>query len=162
MTRNLTYRKAMLNDIPSLVSLSYQKRQFYEKAQPQFWKHAGDCAEKAQTKWFEELLTCDEHIMLTAEQNNIAVGFIIGKLVAAPGVYNPGGLTLMIDDFCVANESDWPTVGARLIDEIKLIAKEKGAAQIVVVTGAHDEPKRDFLKNYNLSIASEWHVGGIE
>ena len=35
----------------------------------------------------------------------------------------------MIDDFCVANESDWPTVGAKLINEIKILAKAKSAAQ---------------------------------
>jgi hypothetical protein len=100
--------------------------------------------------------------MLTAECDNKVIGFIIGKLTAAPEVYNPGGLTLMIDDFCVANESNWPTVGVKFINEIKLMARAKGAAQIVVVFGAHDEPKRDFLKSCNLNIASEWYVGGIQ
>ena len=149
-------------DVPSLVALSYQKRRLYEKAQPKFWKYAGDHAEQAQTKWFEESLTLDDHIMLTATQGDTIVGFIIGKLVAAPEVYNPGGLTLMIDDFCVKHPSDWLVVGAKLIDEIKIRAKEKGAAQIVVVSGAQDEPKRQFLRSCKLSPASEWYVGGIE
>jgi hypothetical protein len=162
LAKDAIVRKATQADVPSLVTLSYQKRRFYEKAQPQFWKYAGDHAELSQAKWFEELLTQNDHIILTAMQGDTIVGFIIGKLVAAPEVYNPGGLTLMIDDFCVADESNWPTVGVRLIDKIKLIAKTKGAAQIVVVSGAHDEPKRDFLKSCTLSIASEWYVGGIE
>jgi len=155
-------RPSLISDIETLVSLSKHKRLNYEKEQPQFWKYTGVHAEQTQTKWFEELLTLNDHIMLTAKQDDKIVGFIIGKLVAAPEVYNPGGLTLMIDDFCVTDESDWPTIGVKLINEIKLIAKAKGAAQIIVVSGAHDEPKRNFLKSCKLSIASEWYVGGIE
>lgn len=47
------------------------------------------------------------------------------------------------------------------IKEIQAIAKTKEATQMLVVCGAHDEPKRSFLMNQNLSIASEWFVGGI-
>ena len=67
----------------------------------------------------------------------------------------------MIDDFCVTDEAEWYSIGSHLVREIKAIAKLKGAAQILVVCGAHDEPKRRFLMNQNLSIASEWFVGGI-
>lgn len=35
------------------------------------------------------------------------LGFIIGKLMHAPEVYNSGGLTLTIDDFCVKLENLW-------------------------------------------------------
>lgn len=90
------------------------------------------------------------------------VGFIIGRLISAPEVYNPGGLTLMIDDLCVEQEKDWISVGTRLVDEIKLRAKKKGAAQILIVCGAHDKSKRRFLKNIRLNIASEWYVGEIQ
>jgi hypothetical protein len=38
---------------------------------------------------------------------------------------------------------------------------DQGATQIVVVCGAADLPKRKFLSAQNLSIASEWFVGGI-
>ena len=79
----------------------------------------------------------------------------------APEVYNPGGLTLMIDDFCVQSENLWQSVGTRLIAIVKAAAKAKGATQILVVCGAHDYPKRKFLSEQNLSIASEWFVGGI-
>jgi hypothetical protein len=41
-------------DVPYLVALSYHKRRFYEKAQPQFWKYAGPIAEQTQAKWLEE------------------------------------------------------------------------------------------------------------
>ena len=99
--------------------------------------------------------------MLTAQNNQKIAGFIIGKLMPAPEVYNPGGLTLMIDDFCLADEAEWYSIGSKLVQEIKTIAKLRGAAQVLVVCGAHDESKRRFLMNQNLSIASEWFVGGI-
>ena len=37
--------------------------------------------------------------------NEELAGFIIGKVMSGPEVYNPGGLTLMIDDCCVAEKT---------------------------------------------------------
>ena len=158
---DMSIRLSQAGDIQSIVEMSYQKRLSYEKAQLQFWKYVGDAAELSQAKWFEELLDHDDHIMLTAESNQKIVGFIIGKSMPAPEVYNPGGLTLMIDDFCVADESEWHSIGSKLIQGIKTIAKTKGVAQILVVCGAHDESKRRFLKRMGLTVASEWYVGSI-
>lgn len=42
--------------IPYMVSLSYQKRLAYEKAQPQFWRYK-DGTEESQSKWFKKLLS---------------------------------------------------------------------------------------------------------
>jgi len=61
----------------------------------------------------------------------------------------------------IAKEICRQSVGHELIEEIKAAAKAKGATQILVVCGAHDHPKRKFLSEQNLSIASEWFVGGI-
>jgi predicted acetyltransferase len=158
---NVSIRFANTSDIQDIVKMSYQKRRAYEKVQPQFLKYAGSDAELSQAKWFEELLAHEAHIMLTAENNQKIVGFIIGKLVPAPAVYNPGGFTLLIDDFCVQSEDLWPLVGGKLIAHIKAAAKDKDAAQILVVCGAHDKLKRRFLMNQSLSIASEWFVGSM-
>jgi GNAT superfamily N-acetyltransferase len=99
--------------------------------------------------------------MLTAACHQKIVGFIVGKLMPAPEVYNPGGLTLMIDDFCVADESEWHSIGSKLVQKIKAIAKLRGAAQVLIVCGAHDGPKCHFLKKMGLTVASEWYVGSI-
>jgi hypothetical protein len=147
--------------IHAMVSLSNTKRIAYEQAQPQFWR----CAENAfeiQTKWFKELLNDNNYIMLCAEQNQKVIGFIIGKIILAPEVYNPGGYTLMIDDFCVELQNQWNMVGAKLIAEIKKIAQVKDAVQILVVAGHHDKFKKQFLKSQNFTIASDWFVGEIE
>lgn len=99
--------------------------------------------------------------MFTAEKHGIILGFIIGKLMHAPEVYNPGGLTIMIDDFCIKSEDLWGEAGSGLIDMIKIEGKIRGVSQIVVVCGAHDVKKREFLISQNLSIASEWFVGNL-
>ncbi|MFN9000624.1 MAG: hypothetical protein ACK5VW_00980 [Holosporales bacterium] len=155
-------RTSQLTDIDAMVSLSKTKRKLYEKAQPQFWRYAGEEGDDAQRQWFQDLLEDKKYVMFTAESKTKEIlGFIIGKLIPAPEVYNPGGLTLMIDDFCVSCETLWQSVGAKLIEETKAAVTAKGATQIAVVCGAHDHPKRKFLSEQNLSIASEWFVGGI-
>lgn len=158
---NILIRLAETTDISSFVALSYKKRRAYEKVQPQFRKYAGPEAEKSQKQWFEELLRLDDHIMLAAVYKEKILGFIIGRLMSAPKVYNPGGLTLMIDDFCVESKHDWNSIGQKLIKEIKKLAKTKNATQFLVVCGAYDEPKRNFLKSMGLTVASEWYVGRI-
>ena len=151
---------ATKTDVASMVNLSYQKRRAYEKAQSQFWRYA-EGAEEVQQKWFEELLGYGDHIILVAKSDTETIGFIIGRLVKAPEVYDPGGLTLMIDDFCVKSEVDWQSVGLELMNAIRLTAKEKGAAQFYVVSGAHDNAKCDFLEKFGLSNAAKWYVGSI-
>ena len=151
---------ATKTDITSMVDLSYQKRRAYEKAQPQFWRYA-EGSEEVQEKWFEELLDHDDHIILVAKSDTETIGFIIGRLIKAPEVYDPGGLTLMIDDFCVKLDADWQSVGLELMNAIRLTAKEKGAAQFYVVSGAHDSAKCKFLEDFGLSNAAKWFVGSI-
>ena len=159
--QDIKVRPAVSSDISFFVALSYEKRRAYEKAQPQFWGYAQG-AEEAQTKYFEKLITDNNHIMLTAESEGKIVGFIDGSLVVGPPVYDPGGLNLWIDDFCMDKEADWNNVGRKLIDEIKLCGKARGCAQIVVVSGAHDKLKREFLKSMGLTVSSEFFVVDIK
>lgn len=153
-------RHAIANDIDFMVALSRLKRLAYEKAQPQFWRHAPD-AEIQQTAWFNQLLKQNDHFLFVAEANKHIVGFIIGRLREAPEVYRPGGLTLEIDDFCVESPTQWSTIGNSLLHELKTYAKSKGAVQLLVVCGAHDAPKAKFLQDHHTVVASEWYVGTI-
>lgn len=153
-------RQTIENDVSALVALSYQKRRAYEKEQPKFWKHAAG-AEETQKEWFQEILYRDDHICLTAESGGELLGFIIGKLIKAPEVYDLNGLTLMVDDFCVKTQSIWETVGSQLIDGIRTLGEKKQAVQLLVVCGAHDVLKRQFLGSKNLRIVSEWYTGKI-
>jgi GNAT superfamily N-acetyltransferase len=159
---SINIRTSLLSDTLAMVALSKAKRLAYEKDQPHFWRYAGAEGDNKQRQWFTELLEDKNYVMFIAESSAKEIlGFIIGKLMPAPEVYNPGGLTLMIDDFCVQSENLWQSVGTRLIATVKAAAKDKGATQTLVVCGAADLPKRKFLSEQNLQVASEWFVGGI-
>ncbi len=74
-------------------------------------------------------------VALVHEEGQAIDGFIIGTLVEAPPVYDPGGLTCIVDDFMVARPEDWPTTGAALLGEVSSRAQARGAVQTVVVCG---------------------------
>lgn len=149
-------QEAKKSDISWMVNLSHSKRENYSKIQKQFWKMSEN-SDEIQTKWFEELLERQDIIALVSNDKK---GFVIGKIVTPPEVYD-AGLTLMIDDFCVADESLWINLGKELIYEIKVLAKAKMVSQFLVVCGAHDFHKKSLLKEVGLTKASEWLVGGL-
>lgn len=153
-----TVVKAGSADIDAMNHLSYLKRRSYEKAQPRFWKWAGDPGEESQKSWFKELIQDKDHICLVAKNAHETLGFVIGKRVPAPEVYAPGGPTLMIDDFCVIND-EWQTIGEALIKELKAWGGNQGISQYLVVCGYHDQKKRDFLTRMGMTPASLWFVG---
>ena len=98
---------------------------------------------------------------MVCEENDKILGFVIGRIMKASEVYDPGGLTLMSHDFCIAKELSWGLVGKKLIDEIKILAVKRGVIQLVIVSGTRDEEKNKFLSKIDLSIVSHWYVGNI-
>ena len=160
LTSTETIRAPLADDVASMVALSEVKRRDYEKAQPKFWKYAQG-ANHVQTEWFFSLLNNKSYLIQVAEKDGAVVGFIIGRLLDAPKVYAPGGLTLEVDDYCVIAPNLWWSVGKMLLERLQEQAKSRGAVQSVVVCGQHDEVKRRFLKCFGLSVATEWHVGAI-
>lgn len=160
MKSETSYEIATKSDINEMNQLSRQKRLAYEKSHPQFWKWSGESAEKAQKEWFYALLENDKYICVVAKCSAQVTGFVIGEMVQSPQVYDPGGLTLMIDDFCVSNDN-WSTIGAGLLAKIKSLSRKKGVCQMVVVSGDHDAAKKVFLQNEGLLPGSVWYVGGI-
>ena len=139
-----------------MVKLSHQKRLAYSKEQPNFWKMAEN-SDEIQKKYFEKELKNDDVIVLIYEEKQ---GFIIGKLVTPPEVYD-AGLTLMIDDFCIKSGDLWMTIGKELLDECQKRAKNMGAKQILIVFGDHDMQKFSLLETMNMNIASRWYTKTI-
>jgi len=86
---------------------------------------------------------------------------VIATVVEAPPVYDPGGLTCLVDDFVVADPREWETIGATLLSEANRQARERGAVQAVIVCGHQDQPKRAMLAAGGFSVASEWYVKEI-
>lgn len=52
-----------------MVSLSKAKRLDYEKAQPQFWRYAGEEGDNTQRQWFKGLLEDKNYVMFTVESD---------------------------------------------------------------------------------------------
>ena len=150
-------RKAEPADVPRMVELSEQKRLQYQSYQPTFWRKAADSREK-QIPHFERVIDSDRAIALVHERAGTIDGFVIATVVEAPPVYDPGGLTCLIDDFVVADPQAWGTIGAALLNEANRQAHARGAVQTVVVCGHQDQPKRALLTEDGFSIASEWYV----
>jgi len=161
MELKLAIRNAKQADLKNMVLLSAIKRENYEKINPIFWRKAEN-ANAIQQEWFSSLLNDEQYICMVCEINSEIVGFVIGKLIEAPAVYAPSGLTLMIDDFCVNQDEAWTIVGAELLSNILVAAKEKGAAQTLVVCGEHDKGKRNFLESNQLMATSVWYTGEIQ
>ncbi|HJD56263.1 MAG TPA: GNAT family N-acetyltransferase [Rickettsia endosymbiont of Pyrocoelia pectoralis] len=151
-------RDADSSYIPYMVSLAY------EKIQPQ------DGTEEAQRERFKKLFHQGDNVVVTAEllteesvekDDTLLLGFIIGRLAEAPEVYDSKGPTLIIDHLYVKTDNDWDTIGNHLINDIKTRARRKGASQIVIVCGNHDEHKRQLLKNSGLNIVSECYGSAV-
>jgi predicted N-acetyltransferase YhbS len=108
------------------------------------------------------LVADDSVLSLVATSAGDLVGFVIAALVPAPPVYEPGGMTCLIDDFTVKRAEDWVRVGVPLLAAVSDLARQRGAAQVVVVTAHLDQAKRNALRAGGLTIASEWWVSPPE
>jgi len=137
--------------------LAAARRAQYETYQPVFWRPAADAAARQRT-YLAGLVDDPAVISLVAVTDRDVTGFAIATVEPAPPVYEPGGLTCLVDDFVVADPRDWPTVGVVLLRALSRAAQERGAAQIVVVTAELDGAKRAVLAASGLSVASEWWV----
>jgi GNAT superfamily N-acetyltransferase len=156
----LSLRKAENRDLPAIASLASQKRGQYEKYQPLFHKESPRALE-AHTAFLRDSLSKDNVIPLVHETDGPIDGFIIGAIVAAPPVYEPGGKVCFVDDFMVERPELWATVGRELLKEVLALAGARGAVLANVVCGPLDQAKKEMLSGENFDVASEWHVKPI-
>ena len=153
-------RPATVLDVSRIVELSELKRTEYAAYGPVFWRIAERAAEK-QAPFFKAQLERENTIVLVAAGAERVEGFVIGSIVAAPPVYDPGGMVCMVDDFTVSSPGLWQSVGQALLAAVTAQAKAHGAVLSGVVCGHLDEPMRSMLVRAGSAIASEWYVGPI-
>jgi GNAT superfamily N-acetyltransferase len=149
-------RPAVAADVDAMTAMASDRRSRYARYQPVFWRPAAN-AEQAHRPYLAKLVDDQDVITLVSEESGTVLGFLIATLVGAPAVYDPGGRTCQIDDFVVA-PGRWVTTGVHLMRSAIEHATERGAIQAVVVTAHLDQDKREALRLYGLSIASEWWV----
>ena len=158
----LGVKRANLEDLERLLAIASACRTDYAEYQPRFWRPAPDAMDR-QRAYFTSILDDDKTLVLTAAEDDADVrGFAIGRLVPAPPVYDPGGMSCVVDDFAVAEPDEWLTIGPLLLDALQRWAASRDAAQMIVVTAHLDELKRAALQSYGLTLASEWWVGSVE
>jgi GNAT superfamily N-acetyltransferase len=150
-------RDAAQADVPAMTALADTRREQYARYQPLFWRPAAAAAERHHA-YLGRLVASEQVITLVSEEDGRLTGFLIASLKPAPPVYDPGGLSCVIDDFAVTPAANWPTTGVGLLHAALAEAGQRGAVQAVVVTAHLDEPKRRALRACGLEIASEWWV----
>ncbi len=153
-------RNASSEDAPQCVGLVEARRNEYENYQPRFWKKATTSASST-LPWFEKLFADERNVCLVAVESLSVVGFLIAREFPSPPVYDPGGATALIDDFCVAAKDRWQDAGAELLQHAKSELNRRGFAQVVVVGARQDAAKTEFLSQADLSLASTWWTTAV-
>jgi hypothetical protein len=153
-------RSAEGRDVRRMADLAAQGRESYAVHAPVFHRPHTD-ARARHEPWLMELVGNPEQITLVSESDSDLDGFVIGSLVRSPPVYDPGGLTCVIDDFIVERPDLWATVGRELLEGAAEVARAQGAAQTVVVCGPVDGPKRTMLIESGHIVASEWFTRSL-
>ena len=97
-----------------------------------------------------------ETVALAAEQDGALLGFLIATPTPAPPVYDVPGPTYTGDDFAVAAPEHWASAGQALLSRIETVGRQRGWAQIVVVSALRDLEKSALLESGGLTIASTW------
>lgn len=150
---------ATADDVDAIATLAQQVREQYAGYQPTFWRVAPNALDLHRA--FVSHLVADGEVLslvATGEDHEL-LGYAFATVGAAPPVYDPGGLTGMVDDFAVADDDLWSTVGVELGGAVRRRLADRGAVQIVVVCGVEHEAKRQALGSMGLAVASEWWVG---
>ena len=152
--------EAQGSDLADIAALAQARRLAYQAVQPQFWQVADDAVAR-HTAYLAALIDDPDVVTLVARSGRHVQGFAVASLAAAPPVYRPGGPTAFVDDFAVAEEHLWQTAGRALLHAVRERMAQRGAAQIVVVCGHHDQAKMSALLASGLRCATEWLVAPV-
>ncbi|GEP53473.1 GNAT family N-acetyltransferase [Reyranella soli] len=148
-------RKAETTDIETAVELMERSRRQFQKFQPTFWRKAEKSAAATET-FFGRLLTDPDTYFLVAVEGSRLEGFLIARKFPSSPVFDPGGDTWLIDDFCVAEPRLWLSIGEALLSHATTLIHEHGGVQVVVVSADRDLAKTEMLRRSDLTIASNW------
>lgn len=140
-----------------MAVLAEQKREQYKDHAPRFHRPRPGMRESHAEFLASQVDNPERFVALVSEGDDGHVGgFVIAALTPAPPVYDPGGLTALVDDFMVERPDLWPSVGRALLDQVVQQTEPRGAVQTVVVCGPHDQPKRSMLIESGHIVATEW------
>jgi hypothetical protein len=156
----MTVRPATAEDIPACVAMVGAHRELLQSYEPRFWRKSA-VAEPMTQAFFGHLAGDPKVTFLVCDKGGTIEGFLIAMPQAAPPVFDPGGPTALIDDFCVASPELWPTVGQALLDETRARLRATGFMQLVMVSPYRHEEKKALAQANGLSLASNWWTTAV-
>ena len=151
----VTIRVASAGDVQAMAALVAAKRQMLENFEPVMWRPS-EIAAQMTPQFFAHQVAQPQVIARVAEEGGRFLGFVVGVLQDPPPVFAPGGKTLMIDDFAVAEGADGDAVAPALLEAVMSEARARGAVQIIVVAAAKDARASRWLEEKKLRVASQW------
>lgn len=149
-------REAVPDDIAAMVALSDRDRTRRERVDPEFFRK-NPAGIEFQAYFFKNQLQSDRIIAVVDEDAGELRGFVIATIMQAPPVYDTGGLTVLVDDFTVADETEWNTIGLALLEHVKTEGKLRGAVGVVTICARGDDFKHRWLQEIGTRVVSEWH-----
>jgi GNAT superfamily N-acetyltransferase len=139
-----------------MVRLAQCRRGFLEQLAPLFWRRSKGAVAWTR-RYFRFLLLTGRATLLVAVQEGQVIGMACARKVAVPPVYDPGGPTILVDDFAVADQALWEDVGGALLHAVFKAARSNStAAQVIVVAPVGDEAQSAWLATQELLPVSTW------
>lgn len=155
MTVTANIRAASAADVPAMAALIAVKRTFLESLEPVMWRPS-EAAAQMTAAFFTHQLGQPNVIARVAESGGRMIGFVVGVLQDAPPVFAPGGKTVLIDDFAIAEGAEADAAASDLLDAVMSEARARGAVQIIAVAAARDPRAVRWLEAKKLRVASQW------
>jgi hypothetical protein len=150
-----TIRPATAGDVAQMAQLIALKRRQLETYEPVMWR-VSETAGQLTPSFFTHQIPQPNVVARVAESGGAIAGFAIGALQDAPPVFAPGGKTIVIDDFAVAEGPDADDIASALLDSLMSEARARSAVQIIVIAAARDERVTRWLEGKKLRVASQW------
>lgn len=139
-------RPATALDLEAILDLAQARRQQYAGYQPAFWRPAADAVQR-QRPYLARLIDDEGVLTLVSGPVGEITGYLVGQLVSAPPVYDPGGLTCLIDDFAVLDAADWATLGSALLraaqDAARPVARRRSSWSVGTSTRQSEQLSRE-------------------
>ena len=158
MGSKMFVRDAAETDIDAIVDLIEANRLRLQEWEPRFWKKSQSSAEMSRA-FLATLLTDADVIFLVAAEQSQIFGCLHCKPSFVPPVYDPGGTTWMVDDFCVHDQS-WDEAGQLLLDELKLRTLAKAEGQLILPSPHRDSRANEFILGAGLRPTTTWFTLG--
>lgn len=154
-------RKVVPGDATRIAELCESERRRYSAGYANYYAPAADYAEKKRLAVLG-LIADDASIALVHESNGELDGVFLGRMVAAPPVYDPGGKVCLFDEFVVDGDAAWSRAGSALIDAVDGRIRDLGGVLLIIECMHAAAAKRDLLSSIGFTIASDWLCRDID